>query len=135
MALINIAWMLTGLAAVVVLITRTRLHATAKQSGVTEVPNSVVNAHTISGVVAIGLWVWALIGSPTWAGWLAIAAWWIVAGVGLLILARWLPSGGSHATGAKDDSLATGPGLSILGHIGMVLGVCFFTWLFVADKL
>lgn len=135
MDLSNLAWMLTGLAAVVVLITRTRLHATEAQSGVSDVPDGIVNAHTLAGVLAIGMWVWTLVGAPDWAGWVALLAWWTVTAVGLTILARWLPSGGSHATGAKDDTLAQGPGLSILGHIGMLLGVIFFTWAFFADKV
>lgn len=135
MDLSNLAWMLTGLGAVVVLITRTRLHATQQQSGVSEVPTGIVNAHTGFGVLAIGFWVWTLLGAPSWAGWVALLFWWAVTAVGLLILARWLPSGGSHATGATNDALARGPGLSILGHIGTLLGVIFFTWAFVADKI
>lgn len=135
MDLTNLVWMLTALAAVVVLITRTRLHASQQQSGVSEVSDAVVNAHTGTGLVALALWVWTLLGGPAWAGWLALLSWWVLTVIGLAILARWLPSGGSHATGAKNDALAQGPGLSILGHVGMLLGVVFFTWAFVADKI
>ena len=38
----------------------------------------------------------------------------------------------THATG---DSWAQGPALSILGHVGMLLGISFFTWVVLADKL
>lgn len=135
MALTNLTWTLTALGAVVVLITRTRLRATEAQSGVTEVPKKVVNAHTVAGVIALVLWIWTLVGSPVWVGALALLAWWVVALVGLMILARWLPSAGSHSTDATDDALAQGPGLSILGHVGMLVGVAFFTWAFLADKI
>ena len=81
------------------------------------------------------LWIWTLVGSPVWVGALALLAWWVVALVGLMILARWLPSAGSHSTDATDDALAQGPGLSILGHVGMLVGVAFFTWAFLADKI
>lgn len=135
MALTNLVWMLTGLAAVVILITRTRLHATQQQSGVSEVPDAVLNVHTVAGVWALAFWVWTLLGAPGWAGWTAIALWWVVTVVGLLVLARWLPGKGSHSQAATDDNVAQGPGLSILGHVGMLLGVAFFTWAFVADKI
>lgn len=135
MDLTNAAWMLTGLGAVVVLITRTRLHATEAQSGVSDVPDGVVNAHTLAGVLAIGMWAWTLVGAPTWAGWVALLGWWTVTVLGLVILARWLPARGSHATDATDDAVAQGPGLSILGHVGTLLGVAFFTWIFFADKI
>ena len=135
MALMNVVWMLTGLAAVVILITRTRLHATAAQSGVSTVPNAIINAHTGFGVLALALWVWTLLEGPNWAGWLAIACWWALTTLGMLVLARWLPSSGSHSSGATGDNVAQGPGLSILGHVGMLAGVCFFTWVFVADKI
>lgn len=135
MALTNLLWMLTGLAAVVILITRTRLHATQQQSGVSEVPDAVLDIHTIAGVGALVLWVWALLGSPTLVGWIALGLWWVVTLVGLVVLARWLPGKGSHSRAATDDNVAQGPGLSILGHVGMLLGVGFFTWAFVADKV
>ena len=68
MALTNLVWMLTGLAAVVILITRTRLHATQRQSGVSDVPDAVLNVHTFAGVWALAFWVWTLLGAPSWAG-------------------------------------------------------------------
>ena len=47
---------------------------------------------------------------------------------GLLILVRWLPSQGKHAPEAVRDTLvATGPGLSVLAHVGMLVGVIVFT--------
>jgi hypothetical protein len=49
-----------------------------------------------------------------------------------MILARWLPSRGRHATGATNDGWAHGPWLSVLAHLGMLMGIGFFTWVFVS---
>ena len=51
---------------------------------------------------------------------------------GLLILLRWLPSQGKHATGARDDTWSEGPGLSVLAHVGLLVGVLVFTWYYVS---
>jgi hypothetical protein len=41
---------------------------------------------------------------------------------------RWLPSHGKHASGGRQDSWSDGPGLSVLAHVGMLVGVGVFTW-------
>ena len=135
MTLVNLVWMLTALAAVVVLLTRSRLVASEKQSGVTETPVALLNAHTGFGVLALATWVAWLVGAPRWAGWVAVVAWWVVAVIGLMVLARWAPANGRHGRGATDDGWAHGPWLSVLGHVGMLLGIAFFTWFFVANRL
>jgi hypothetical protein len=116
----NILWMLTALAAVVVLLTRLRLSAVEHQAGHAQIPSSILNAHTVVGVT-LGLG--------------ALSVWWLEAVIGVLILARWVPGGGRHAAEATDDSWAQGPFLSILGHIGLVLGVAFFTYCVLAGKV
>jgi hypothetical protein len=130
----NVLWMLTALAAVVVLLTRMRLSA-EHQAGHAQLPMSVLNAHTVMGVVALGVWVYYLSSPSDLLGLGALAAWWIEAVIGVLILMRWLPGAGRHAAEATDDSWAQGPSLSILGHVGMVLGVGFFTYCVVAGKI
>ena len=135
MTLLTVVWMLTALAAVVVLLTRSRLIAQEKQSGVTETPPELLNVHTIVGVLAVLTWAVWLSGGPGWVGLVALLFWWVLTIDGLLILARWLPARGSHATGAMNDDWAHGPGLSVLGHIGMLLGVAFFTWFYVTGQL
>ena len=123
----NVLWMLTALGAVVVLLTRMRLSA-EHQAGHAQIPMSILNAHTVMGVIAIGVWVYYLNSPSDLVGLGALAAWWIEAFIGVLILLRWLPGAGRHAAEATDDSWAQGPSLSILGHVGMVLGVAFFTY-------
>ncbi len=101
MNLDNAVWLLTGLAAVVVLLTRVRLSAEDRQSGHALVPMAVVNAHTAVGVVALGVWIYYLTSPDDLVGILALVAWWVLVVIGVLILARWLPGQGKHA--ADDD--------------------------------
>jgi hypothetical protein len=131
----NILWMLTALAAVVVLLTRMRLSAVDHQAGHAQIPKSILNAHTVMGVVALGVWVYYLNTPSDLIGLVALAAWWIEAFIGVLILARWMPGHGRHAAPATDDSWAQGPSLSILGHVGLVLGVAFFTYCVVTGRI
>lgn len=131
----NAVWLLTGLAAVVVLLTRMRLANEAQQSGHALVPRTVVNAHTLMGVAALGAWVSYLSSPSDLLGVITLALWWVEVLIGLLILARWLSRPGKHAADATGDTWAQGPSLSVLGHVGMLLGVSFFTWVVVADKI
>ena len=68
-------------------------------------------------------------------GVVALVVWCAEVVLGLLILARWLTRPGKHAADTTGDSWGQGPGLSILGHIGMFLGIGFFTWVVLADKI
>ena len=61
-------------------------------------------------------------------GIVALALWWVTAIAGVLILLRWLPTHGKHSSSSRDDSWSEGPGLSVLAHVGMVVGVLVFTW-------
>jgi hypothetical protein len=68
-------------------------------------------------------------------GLLALPLWWVAAAAGLAILVRWLPPRGRRASAPVADSWGEGPGLSILAHVGMALGVVLFTALLAADKI
>lgn len=131
----NAVWMLTALAAVVVLLTRMRLSSEQAQSGHAVVPLAVVNAHTLIGVVALAVWIYYLTSPSGGIGALALVAWWLEVLLGILILARWFARPGKHAAHTTGDSWAEGPALSILGHVGMLLGIGFFTWVVLADKI
>lgn len=131
----NAVWMLTALAAVVVLLTRMRLSSEKAQSGHAMVPLAIVNAHTLLGVVALAIWIYYLTSPGDALGVAALVVWWLVVALGLLILARWMSRPGKHAAETTGDSWAEGPALSILGHVGMLLGISFFTWIVLADKL
>ncbi|NRQ50108.1 hypothetical protein [Aeromicrobium stalagmiti] len=135
MELENILWMLVALAGVVVLLTRLRLHANEAQAGHAQISDGLVNAHTVVGVVTLAVAGYYLSSPSDGLGYAAAGVWWIEAIIGLLILARWLPGGGRHAADATDDSWAQGPFLSILGHVGMVLGVAFFSYCVLAGKI
>lgn len=133
----RIAFVLTALGAVVIVLTRVRM-ATGEEeaAGRIDIPHSFVNVHTIFGVLALGLWGTFLFADvDTVYGYAGLACWWITTFAGLLILTRWLPAHGRHASGPASDSWGEGPGLSVLAHVGMLVGAIVFTYLLVADKL
>jgi hypothetical protein len=120
---------ITFLSAVVVVLTRVRL-SEARATGHAQVGRATVNAHTTFGVLALVLWVSFLATGHdgSLVGVLGLFWYWLTAVVGLLILWRWKPSHGRHAATTSHVSWPEGPGLSILGHVGMLLGVLVFTW-------
>ena len=126
-----IVYVLTFLSAVVVVLTRVRL-SQARAAGQHQVGMGTVNAHTACGVVAVALWVFFLATGhdSSWVGVVALFFYWLTALLGLLILMRWVPSRGKHASGTTDDRWSAGPGLSVLAHVGMLVGVLVFTWYF-----
>ena len=135
-----IVYVLTALAAVVVLLTRLRLRGRAG-AGRHQVGGGLVLLHTVAGVLALVSWVAFLVapedmflGTSTF-GIVALALWWVVVVAGLLILVRWLPSRGKHASAGTEDSWSNGPGLSVLAHVGMLVGVCVFTWAYLTSAV
>lgn len=133
-----VALVLTGLAAVVIVLTRVRMAGPGEgAAGRLSIPAStLVNTHTVAGVVALVLWLLYLVAALGWpVGLAGLLLWWITAGAGLLILARWLPARGRHASDAATDSWGEGPGLSVLGHVGLVAGCVVWTVLFVLGLL
>lgn len=122
----TITYLLTALAAVVVVLTRVRLRSD-RAAGRLSVSTAVTNVHTVAGTVAIGLWAAMLVTGEEALGWGALPVWWVTVGAGLLVLVRWLPAKGKHSSGPVADSWGEGPGLSILAHIGMLVGVSIFT--------
>jgi hypothetical protein len=135
-----IVYVLTGLALVVVVLTRLRM-GTGQGAGRAFVGTLLLNLHTASGVLAVTSWALFLVypedsalGSPV-VGIIALGFWWIVTICGLLMLVRWLPSRGKHASEGFQDSWSEGPGLSILAHVGMLVGVCIFTFAYLTSAV
>lgn len=129
-----IVYVLTALAAVVIVLTRLRLARNDGGGGQFQISHLLLNGHVVTGSLALVVWLAFLAfpedsapGDPV-VGILALAFWWITAILGLLILMRWLPAKGRHATTATKDSWSEGPGLSILAHVGLVAGVVVFTF-------
>jgi hypothetical protein len=135
----NVTWFLTALGAVVVLLTRIRLGGDSgdgrRVSGVAAFSSALVRIHTTVGVLTLIAWIVALVTGTRLIALGALAGWWLLAIVGLLLLARWLPSGSKHAKGATADAWGSGAGLSVLGHVGMVVGAAYFTFVTVTERL
>jgi hypothetical protein len=133
----RIAFVLTGLAAVVIVLTRVRMtNREEEAAGRLDIPREFVNVHTVAGVLALLLWSTFLFAHvSTVVGYLGLVCWWVTTFAGLLILMRWLPARGRHASGPAADSWGEGPGLSVLGHVGMLVGSLVWTYLLVAGRL
>ena len=132
----RITIVLTVLAAVVVVLTRVRLSRDGGEAaGRLSIPKGLLNAHTFAGIPAVVVWAYYLYKGNSLAGLVALVLWWITAIAGLLILARWIPARGRHSSSAVSDTWGEGPGLSILAHIGVLVGVLIFTALFLLGKI
>lgn len=137
-----IAYVLLGLGALVVVLTRVRL-SKRDASGLRQVSAWILFVHTVFGL--LGLTAWGIYLSTTGTtsfgldreliGIGALALLWVASLVGLMILLRWLPTRGRHAHDKHDDGWSEGPGLSILAHVGLFLSVCFATVVYTLDKL
>jgi hypothetical protein len=130
-----IVYVLTGLAAVVIVLTRLRLGGGDLGAGRADVGRTTLNVHTGAGALALVAWAAFLFGDErlsddrsAMVGIIALTLWWVVVVAGLLILVRWLPTHGKHALTGIEDTWSEGPGLSILAHVGMLVGVCVFTY-------
>jgi len=137
-----IVYVLTGLAAVVILLTRLRLGNDEGGAGRADVGRMTLNVHTVAGVLALAAWLLFLFGDEqlgddrsALVGITALALWWIVVIAGLLILVRWIPTHGKHAATGIEDSWSEGPGLSVLAHVGMLVGVCVFTYAYLSSAV
>ena len=136
-----IVYVLTALAAVVVVLTRLRLGREEAVAGRFDVGSVLLNLHTGAGALALVSWVVFLVADSGSAlggsavGIVALAFWWVVVVAGLLILVRWMPSHGKHASEVNEDTWSEGPGLSILAHVGMLVGVCVFTWAYLTSSV
>lgn len=141
MSLAVIVYILTALAAVVVVLTRLRLKQDSGGAGQIQVGHGLVNVHTGAGVLALVVWLVFLVADEesvlggAGTGILALALWWVVVVAGLLILVRWLPSHGKHASSGTEDTWSEGPGLSILAHVGMLVGVIVFTYAYLTSAV
>ena len=130
-----IVYVLTALAAVVVVLTRLRLGRGDGGAGRLQMGRGFVNVHTVAGVIALITWVAFLVVGNDLLGIVALACWWVVVVAGLGILVRWLPSRGKHASEGREDSWSEGPGLSVLAHVGMLVGVGVFTWAYLTSAV
>jgi hypothetical protein len=125
------------LAVVLVALTRLRLAKSGDPgAGRLDIPVGLVNAHTAAGALAIVVWGgYLLLGAGWVVGVLGLLLWWGTTVIGLLILARWLPAKGKHAADGSQDAWTEGPWLSMVGHLGALVGAIVWTAYFAMDKL
>jgi len=129
-----VTYVLTALAAVVVVLTRLRMRG-GQGAGRFHVGNRLLDVHTVAGALAVITWTVFLVlpenaPSRSSVGIVGLGFFWVVTVAGLLILVRWLPSHGRHASEGKHDRWSDGPGLSVLAHVGMLVGVIVFTFVY-----
>lgn len=136
-----VVYVLTPLAAVVVVLTRLRLAKGDAVAGRAQISERLLLLHTVAGAIALVLWV-AFLAFPedsflggSLVGIVALGFFWLTALAGLLILMRWLPTRGRHAGDRATDSWSKGPGLSILAHVGMLVGVMEFTYAYLTSAV
>ena len=133
-----LAYVLTGLVGLVVVLTRLRLAQTH--------PGRLLDAHTGIGLVGLVVWTLFLVWPhDSWPGGslvgvVGLGCWWVVGVLGLVILARWVPSGRGGRRAARraarpSDSWSRGPWLSVLAHVGSFLAVGYFTWAYVTGAV
>lgn len=133
---LRITLVLTVLAAVVVILTRVRLgRNNGEAAGRLSIPRGLLNTHTIAGTLALVGWTAFLVLDNVLLGWAGLLAWWVTVIAGLLILLRWMPARGRHSSGPVADTWGEGPGLSVLAHVGLLVGVLVFTVLLVLGEI
>ena len=131
-----ISTVLFVLAIVLVVLTRMRLAKDdAPVAGRLDIPTALVNAHTAVGGLALVLWGAYLFLDVDWVvGFLGLVLWWATTVIGLLILMRWVPAKGKHASEGGGDEWTEGPWLSMLGHLGALVGAIVWTTFFVMES-
>jgi hypothetical protein len=136
-----LVYVLTPLAAVVVVLTRLRLSGDGSAAGRLQISRRLLRLHTVAGSLALVLWVLflafpadSLLGGSA-VGIVALGLWWVTTVVGLLVLARWLPARGKHAQPAATDSWSKGPWLSGLAAGGLLVGTRVFTYAYLRSAV
>lgn len=131
------AWILVALGVLVLVLTPLRLRRSTGERGMTDFSGWVLNAHSITLFVGLGLiWLRLLdVYTSTAATWLAIICMVIASLIGLSFLGRWRRTGSRHSEAFRGDSWTRGPWLSQIAHIGVTLATIIFAWMLLADKI
>lgn len=124
-----LTYVLTAGCVLVVVVTRRVLHG--------QVPRLLLGLHTGLGAVGAVLWLAFLVlrGDHALLGVLGLGCWWVVSIVGLLLMSRWLPSGGARGKRAAKQAHVGRPWLSILGHLGVFVAAIWFTLAYVTSRV
>ena len=131
-----VAWFV-ALGVLVFVLTPLRLRRSKGEQGMTDFSGWVLNAHSITLFVGLGLISLRLLDVHTSAAaaWLAIICMVIASLIGLSFLGRWRRTGSRHSEAFQGDSWTRGPWLSQIAHIGTALGTIALAWMLLADKI
>jgi len=135
-----VVYVLTGLAVLDLGLMRLRLSGNAA-AGRPAVGAPLRHVHTWVGAAAAIVWTVFLLAPDgslpgnALVGLLGLGLWWVTALAGLLVLSRWLPSRGRHASRGGGRSWVQGPLLCVLAHVGMVAAVLVFTWAYATSAV
>lgn len=122
-----IAWILVALGVLALVLTQVRLRRYRGQRGMTDIAPWILNLHSAAGGTGLLLVVLRLLDvvSSGTAMWLAIIGLAIASLIGLSFLARWRRARGRHVERLRGDGWTSGPWLSWIAHLGMVIGTVF----------
>jgi hypothetical protein len=107
-----------------------------RAAGRIDIPAALVNAHSVVGALAIVVWgSYLFLGADWVVGFLGLVLWWGTTAIGLLILLRWMPAKGKHASAGAGDEWTEGPWLSMVAHLGALVGAIVWTTFFALGSL
>ncbi len=128
-----LVYVLTGVAALIIVLTRLRLGKSRGKTSRSSGASGLLTIYATSGVLAVLGWVVFLFfpedspaGHPL-VGVVALFFWWVAALVGLRMTTR-RPARGKHA--APSDGAKTGNASLIVGQLVLLAAVAVFTWAF-----
>ncbi len=126
-----LVYALTGVATLILVLTRVRLGQTRGKTSRSSGASGLLTIYATSGVLAVVGWVTFLVfpedspaGDPL-VGVVALFFWWVAALVGLRMMTR-RPARGKHA--APSEGARAGHTLLLVAQVGLVGAVAVFTW-------
>lgn len=125
-------YLLTGVAGIIVLLTRLRMRSGG--GGRVSSATTWARVHAWCGLLGVIVWLVFLafpsenpLGSSL-TGIFGLFFWWLTVCAGLLMLTRWIKPRGRRARAVVGDSWSEGPALSVLAQVGLLAIVAYFTW-------
>lgn len=131
-----IAWILVALGVLALVLTQVRLRKYRGKGGMADIAPWILNLHSAAGATGLVLVALRLtdVTSSGTAMWIAIVALALTSLIGLSFLARWRPARGRHVERIHGDGWTSGPWLSQIAHLGMLVGTIYLAWGMITDR-